>query len=56
MTDPYTRLTPEREASIRAAINPAYAQQIGTESHERSILLAEIDALRARVAELESGA
>ena len=47
--DPYTRLTPERESFIRSAINPAYANQIGTESHERSILLNEIDMLRAQV-------
>jgi hypothetical protein len=42
-----TQLTPELEASLRIAINPLYADQPGTESHERADLLGEIDRLRA---------
>ena len=43
-------LTPEFEADLRAAINPAYAGVRGTESFERTILLGEIDRLRAELA------
>lgn len=45
------KLTPEIEAELRAAINPAYRDQRGTESWERAILLGEIDRLRAAIAE-----
>ena len=39
--------------SLRARINPAYANTPGTESYERRQCVDEIDALRARIAELE---
>lgn len=42
-------LTPEFEAEIRRCVNPAYVNQIGTESHERAVLLGEIDRLRAAI-------
>lgn len=40
------RMTPEIEADIRARVNPVYVDWRGTESHERAMLLAEIDRLR----------
>ena len=40
------RFTPEYEAMVRAAINPQYIDQRGTESYERATLLAVIDSLR----------
>lgn len=43
------RLTPEFEAEIRAKVNPAYADNRGTESYERGALLCEIDRLRAAI-------
>lgn len=51
----------DQEADIRRRVNPVYADQIGTESYERKLLLDEIDRLRAEVALLkfrlaESGA
>ncbi|MEY2875851.1 MAG: hypothetical protein RLZZ373_3222 [Pseudomonadota bacterium] len=42
-------VTPDLERRIRLAINPAYADTPGTESHERAALLGEIDRLRALV-------
>ena len=39
-------LSKELEAELRAAINPAYEDVKGTESHERKQLLDEIDRLR----------
>lgn len=49
-------LTPEHEAEIRSKVNPLYRDQRGTESHERAMLLGEIDRLRAEVAELRQDA
>lgn len=40
------RFTPEYEAQLCAAINQKYIDQIGTESYERSTLLAVIKSLR----------
>lgn len=42
-------LTPEFESDIRSRVNPAYVNQIGTESYERAALLGEIDRLRAAI-------
>lgn len=42
-------MTPEFEAEVRSRVNPAYVDWVGTESHERAILLAEIDRLRAAI-------
>lgn len=49
-------LTQELESDIRRAINPIYADRIGTESHERSALLGEIDRLRGEVDALRKDA
>jgi hypothetical protein len=40
------KLTKELEKELRATINPKYINQRGTESWERALLFAEIDALR----------
>ncbi|HLP99189.1 MAG TPA: hypothetical protein VK149_12175 [Sideroxyarcus sp.] len=42
-------LTPEFEADIRRRVNPAYVNQLGTESYERAALLGEIDRLRSAI-------
>lgn len=47
-------LTPEHEAEIRSKVNPIYRDQRGTESHERAMLLSEIDRLRAEVAKMQA--
>ena len=39
---------------LRQNINPAYAHQIGTESHERRICAEAIEAQAARIADLEA--
>ena len=41
---------------LRSRINPQYATTPGTESYERRLCVEEIEALRARVAELEKDA
>ncbi|MEO8299943.1 MAG: hypothetical protein ABI574_19295 [Burkholderiales bacterium] len=41
------RLSPLLENVLRTMINPAYENVLGTESHERKVLLSEIDWLRA---------
>lgn len=43
------KLTPELEQELRQSIKPNYADVRGTESHERSALLEEIDMLRAAI-------
>ena len=43
------RLTDEYEQLIRSAINPIYADQIGTESYERKTLMAVIDYYREQL-------
>lgn len=43
------KLTPELEQELRQSIKPHYAAVHGTESHERSALLEEIDMLRAAI-------
>jgi hypothetical protein len=48
------RLTPEYEQDLRTRINPAWVSVPGTESFERAILLAEIDALRDELAQAQS--
>lgn len=44
--NPHNTLTPEMEARIRASINRVFSSTLGTESHERTVLLSEIDRLR----------
>jgi hypothetical protein len=39
---------------LKSRINPQYATTPGTESYERRLCVEEIEALRARVAELEA--
>ena len=41
-----TTLTPELERQLRESVNPAYADVLGTASHERAAMLGEIDRLR----------
>lgn len=48
------KLTPEHEADVRSRVNPQYVNQRGTESHERAILLGEIDSLRIQLDNLRS--